>query len=505
MRGLKKLTAFVTALIITVLLLLDNPMYVVQAKEVTGGALVLMELDKNDWYAQSSLVIETTNKVKMVAINKLAEYTDMTFSFSSKKKELTVKKGSKYNVYTLSSKNYICYTVVNKKTTAVKKAASNKAYYDKSSGNYYIQAAAVNNLLSYKAYAAKDYKYYKDTGYSGIICYSKVGKISKLPFFSNVKTIYGRALTTKQLKRYTSPDGKWSTKMYYMDGYVNGVRKQWPMVAKESSTQTVGSKYKAIDVKLEFSRYTPFDYTSKGPGFSLTVKPTTVAGVTYTKKNFGYVGYMSSNRDNWQIEVDGDVDLTSDPTDEAFNWLTGERIHSDWPDEQQYFKDFEVRFDVLDREEGIIVGYIRFMTKDGSGNIVDVEGYFAESYKDDGDRPEADEINYELHPEQYIKVNQDTNTGGSSTGGSNGGTGSNNSSGNTGGTTTPSLTYVTCTACGGTGKITCTVCSGVGYKERYGYQYGQYGLIIDTCLSCGGAGARLCGTCGGSGSVLKIK
>ncbi len=500
MRKVIRMKPYLSCFLILLLLTLLGPSLTVRAEEDTGGTLALYELSQGKWYAVTDLILENSDGVQIVPVARLADILGLTHSYNSKKKELTIKNKNTYNVYTLNSKTYYTYTKSNNKITRKKMTADCKTTFDKVSKNYLCSINSLSNLIKMKSLAAKDYKYYKDTSYSSLLCLSLVQKVSSPPYFANVSTKFGRPLTVNQLKHYTSPDGKWSTKMYYMNGSVNGKSMLWPLNSTTSSVQSVDAENENVDISLEYGRYEPLDYSGKGISFTLKALGTAKTGVTYTMDDFSYWGFMGSPRDpKYQTTTDGNVDLMVD-IDACFSTVfTQYEVTSYDPDLRPYITDFKVRFDVIDREQGIFVGYVYFETKAANGKITDVEGYFAECYKNCDDRPTLEELSFELYPEKWIPASSEKASSEKSEA-----TVKQPSNVKTPNVKTPSLKYVPCNNCNGTGKVTCSICRGVGYSEHMGYQYGVYGRIVDPCLSCGGAGGRICSKCGGTGSVTQI-
>lgn len=352
-----------------------------------------------------------------------------------------------------------------------------------------------------------------------------------------------KTLSVKQQKKYDSPDGKWSTKMYYMDGYVNGVRKLWPMNSEQNSSDfwNNGENGRSIDIVLDPERYMPLDSSYVGIKFKLSVEEPAKAGVTYTKDNFGLIKYDFIGDKLVDLTHSGEINLEVDAKHEFYD--SDDAVASFNTEHEAYFKDVAVRLDILDRDAGIVVGYLKFSTTDKDGNNVDVEGYFAEKYKDNSDRPSISDLCKNSNPSNENNSGKDdSNKKESNKNGTTNKTdknksgkdksskdksgknkkGKNNSgkndsdTGNSGNnksdsskipstTKVPSLVWEKCTNCNGTGKLTCPICKGKGYREYMGYSYGQYGNIKELCICCGGVGYTYCTVCGGNGEVMRTK
>jgi DnaJ-class molecular chaperone with C-terminal Zn finger domain len=72
-------------------------------------------------------------------------------------------------------------------------------------------------------------------------------------------------------------------------------------------------------------------------------------------------------------------------------------------------------------------------------------------------------------------------------------------------TSSPSVIYVNCSACGGSGRVTCVICKGVGYTEHEGLRLGTWQKYVEPCIYCGGLGSKVCAGCGGSGKIAVFK
>lgn len=300
------------------------------------------------------------------------------------------------------------------------------------------------------------------------------------------------ALAAGQLPTtYKSPDGNWETPIYCMDATVNGIRKIWPMTTKLWYTDVWGDGHENETITLSYdpNYYNPYNCDTRGlPYFSLSIEEKAVQGKTYTKDDFGIMGFIVKGYEVINITNCGAFNINADPR--FLLMLSSSGVCSYAEDTRDKFVEAVLRLDTLDREKGIVAGYLKFSMLNKYGEKMDVEGYFADKFKDDTDRPTKNQIYDQLHPKAAGSENTNQSVGNSIPSNTN--------------IKLPILTNSPCPSCGGTGKITCASCYGVGYTSHMGYRYGVYGVIVDSCVMCGGAGARLCSRCGGSGIITQF-
>ncbi len=464
---------------------------------IPGGAanaanksyLVMIETQKGQWTAYKDMICVSPNGAAMLKATEFCDAAGFDYTSGNSTKTFSIRKNTTtYNLYKLDSKAYTYYQPKNVKTS---KNALNNAYYDKTAKSNLCEASSVATICSMKAFASTG-TLYGNLKFSDILCYSKYSAVKTLPdikkvLYEDSKQVYD------PVPVYKSPDGMWSAKMYSMDGTINSTKKLWPSLAKGISDDFLtGDETQKIEITLDPDHYDPFNYGARVPYITITIEENAKPGVTYTKQDFGVLGFIVEDSKVVDITTSGAFNIYIAPTNMGISgsWSSYDK------EEVNYFKEVTLRLDTLDREKGIVIGYVKIAASN-SYNNVNVEGYFAEKYINDTDRPTDSEIYAQLHP----KTTTDKSTAGTGSGGSSVSSGS-SGSGST--VKLPTLQNIPCPTCGGTGKITCSVCHGVGYSQHMGYQYGQYGLIVDPCMACGGAGGRLCSTCGGSGMITKL-
>jgi len=484
MSKLKKLTIF---LLVFVIMLVSIPFETINA--VTNNPyLVLIETNKGQWTAYKEMVSLSLKGIAMIKASEFCDAIGFEYSSNSKTRQFSVKKSQYcYNSYKLNNTAYTNYTAKNKYTV---KKAQEPAYYDKTIKINLCDSGSMATLSNSKIFPLANTSL-RNSGYSYAVCYSTYGIIKVLPDINKLK--YDDGIPLRDMGPiYKSPDGKWSTHMFYMDVIVNGERKLLPTMATfdyDTIDSDSATRIKRITIAMDPRRYNPKNsseigkddmaVTGNGPYMYLTINPEAKQGVTYSKNDFGLT---FSNGEKVKGTY-GIFNLRASPCDGHDNSAIS------FLDFVNTFSDVTFRLDTLDYEKGIVTGYIKFKTTN-VGHSVEIEGYFAENFKDDKARPTISQIFNQLHP--------------------NGISGSTNSTVTQQGTSinsnptikVPTSKFVTCQVCRGTGRIPCSSCNGVGYTEHMGYQYGQYGTVVDVCRICGGTGSRTCTTCGGTGLVL---
>lgn len=438
-------------LILTSLLMIPQNVY-----SESKPSLILIENPIGKWTAYNDMSVTSATGCLMVKISEFCDAIGLDYASANSKNQFTIFLTDKIkNVYSIGKKEYNFYPASGKKTT---KTAKDAASYDKTMKTWLCDANTLSALCFMKVFDTSGTAYV-NTPYYSVLCFSRTGSISKLPDIKKISYENGDPLYVSG-DIYKSPDGKWQTTMSYIDGSINGKRGSYYL--SQGQNLDTHQSYITIDSNHNAT-------LSKKYSFHIETGKDAVQGLTYTKETIGTNTVMP------EIVVWGE--------------FSGESLESD------AIKEAVIRLDKLDRNEGTVAGYVKITGVAGDNNIVSLEGYFADNLINHSKDKDA---------QIYNKL-KDARTGGSiGSAGSSGTGGVSGSNGSAGSILKPKLTTVTCTACGGSGKIRCSACNGVGYKTHMGYRYGVYGEIVDACLVCGGAGASICSVCGGMGSITKI-
>lgn len=234
--------------------------------------LVLVETQKGKWVAYENLT-ETKNGKLMIAAKKTAKALDYKYTYKKSTKKLTIKKSNKnYIVFRRNSKKY---NVVNKNRKKNQTAAE-KMYYSSKKKSYMVSYKTLFKLVNGKYYKASKAPKYKAMGYQGVICYSTVGKIKKVPSISNVYNTNGTKFTLIDLKKNQIAIRNGAKKTYvdrvgssYTD-YYEAVQKHLDWLNQERKKAgaaplklnlglSMAATYRAIEMGEEgwFSHYTP--------------------------------------------------------------------------------------------------------------------------------------------------------------------------------------------------------------------------------------------------------
>ncbi len=437
--------------------------------------LVLIETQKGQWTAYKDMISISSKGTAMLKASEFCNAMGFEYSSNTKTRKFSIKKSEyNYNSYEVGRATYI---YCKSKGSVILNKVQESVYYDKTLKMFLCDSASIASLCYTKVFPVANTAYI-NSGFTKIICYSTYGLVKALPDIK--KLIYEDGIPLRDLGiTYKSPDAKWETRMFYMDGIVNGQRKLWPMITQYSNETTWYVSGERIWVILDPKHYNPADASGKsgsGQFFSLFIKEKAAQGTAYTKE-------------------DKEVDLQFRTPLDGSSSGKQELFYSTIDDERRTIIEANTRLDTLDRDKGIVIGYLKLKAIDVSGNKVDIEGYFADKYKDDGARLTTAQIYSQLHPEDKTANGAKETPAPASNNGSNSYAPA---------LKVPTVQYVNCPTCGGTGRISCFSCNGVGYTEHMGYQYGVYGRVVDTCMICGGTGSRTCTKCGGSGLITQI-
>lgn len=158
------------------------------AKAATKSYLVLIETKKGKWIAYEDLAY-TSGDYLMVKAYSVSKVLGLTYKNNNK--TLTIQNGKKKLTLTKNSKNY----EYNNGSSTSKKTAKYKTYAAKivKKSTYVVHYSVLENLVSSSYFKGSDKTAYK--GYSGVICYSTVGKITSLPNINNVVDTNGDKLS----------------------------------------------------------------------------------------------------------------------------------------------------------------------------------------------------------------------------------------------------------------------------------------------------------------------
>jgi hypothetical protein len=292
---------------------------------------------------------------------------------------------------------------------------------------------------------------------------------------------YRKSLQDTLGHMYKSPDGKWSTYKYFIDGQLDGKRIIHAISAAQDITQLGDGTKQYGEIKLTYDDTAGILDAVKLPAlnFVLDIEDGAQQGVTYTNADFGERGYKTEGFKTIDINEVGKINIGIIP--DSMPWAVSRNYYSSlFMEHRDDILDFSVRFDTLNRVTGDLAGYIRFHV----GTQAAVEGYFVENYKDNTTKRETAQQAYKTlqnPPAPIVKTAPTPPKGGTVSKS----------------TVKPDV-WITCPVCGGSGRITCPVCHGAGtVTEQL-----STGPWVKGCLYCGGLGSTQCTKCAGLGRIL---
>lgn len=447
--------------VLLVFIILISSMFLLPgtAYSANTSCLTLIETQKGKWAAYGDMILYSGQNTPMLKLSEFCDAMEYDYSSNNSKKQFGVAKNEKVkNIYTIGKKEYVSYSSNGKNTIL---AAKENASYDKTLKANLCDANTVSSVC-YAKVSGTSGTTYGDLEYAKVMCFSKYSAISALPDIKKIAYEDGKPLYDPG-PVYKSLDGNWRTKMFYMDGILNGEKKQFYITHRDGG-------YDANRPAIEFTASTHNEFLGEdAPEIGITIGKSAKQGDVFTREALGY--------DTIEIKI------------VIFEGFSGKV----W--DLAFIKEATVRLDSLDRQEGTITGYVKIIAENDQKKKANLEGYFADNIFTHSKKMDSD---------QYSKVKQLKTAKDGNPAAVNNPAGSDSPAGSGGSNSNLKLVTIPCTTCGGTGKIICGVCHGVGYKESWGYKYGVYGKIIDPCLSCGGAGARICSACGGAGSITRL-
>lgn len=140
------------------------------------GYLILVEEEDGSWSEYENCVEVKSKDKLMLSAPGIAEITGTQYKKSSSK-TFTISNGKKKNTYTKDSTKYKYYN--GSKTTS--KTAAYKSYVSTVNKTNMVEYRTLSSLVSLKLYSKEKAGDYQKAGYSGVLCFSKYNKISKLP------------------------------------------------------------------------------------------------------------------------------------------------------------------------------------------------------------------------------------------------------------------------------------------------------------------------------------
>lgn len=167
----KRLLKTVSSLLIIVLLLTLFPTYADAAKKKSKGYLLLVENENGTWTNYSG--VSTIKKVDgTICVNpqKVSNYLGLKYTQVSELK-FTIANEKKKSSFTLGSNKYKFFDGKKTVNRTSKVKITGKVHYSDFNGL----------VKGYKYFKGTDAPEYKKLGYTGVLCISKYGKVTKLP------------------------------------------------------------------------------------------------------------------------------------------------------------------------------------------------------------------------------------------------------------------------------------------------------------------------------------
>lgn len=173
MKGKKRFASLAIMLAMALVVTAVMPSAAIKAEAATRKYLVLVQDKNGNWTGYNNLAYKSTSGGIMVPAKKISSKLGLVYKSTGKGKFTISKGNTKICAYTRGKKGY-SYTKSGVKATKTAKYAPE--LHNKENCLYSLGMTAMVYSAYYKASGL-----YKDSGYSGVVCYSGNGKISALP------------------------------------------------------------------------------------------------------------------------------------------------------------------------------------------------------------------------------------------------------------------------------------------------------------------------------------